>query len=126
MPHSRGRVSSWTERNVPSGYGVTDTAEMCVSFSPGLFLSLKPDPSERLKSTHTLARIGSFGFSGVKARSDLQTKTHRCVCVCVCDRNPACQGARGAPTQPSIGHLGSPIWEKALVNIWNEVCGRWI
>lgn len=48
------------------------------------------------------------------------------VCVVrVCVRELTSQPGVLPRTQPIIGHLESPFWEKALVNIRNSVCACW-
>ncbi len=138
MPRSWGWGPPWTERNVPSGHEVTYTAEMGVIFSSS-FLSLKPDSSEWQKPTHTLEDwelrcaerqrhqfiIPSWFLCGERMQcySDKEAEMDF---VCVRPKSFwVCRlGSLGCShTQPIIGHLESPIWEKALVNIWNDVCG---
>lgn len=105
---------------------------------PSLFLSLKPDSSERRKPTHTqeawelrgaerhkLQFMSPSWFlcgESMRCSPDKEAETDF-----VCVRQKSCQaGSLGrSHTQPIIGHLESLIWEKALVNIWNDVCGRW-
>lgn len=64
-------------------------------------------------STHdSLSLSVGKACGGVQAKKQIWT-------LCVLDRNPLNQGAWGIPCK---AHYRAP--EKALVNIWNDVCGR--
>lgn len=78
---------------------------------------------------YSLLRTGeqiqcSLSFLHEKNHADW-TK-NRCVCaVRECVRELTSQPGALPRTQPIIGHLESPFWEKALVNIRNSVCACW-
>lgn len=106
-----------------------------------LFLSLQPAPSHRQKPTlalmfwelywadrHTLYSWFSLGFYLGESRQWCWDKASEMDCVCVKQKSiRVCQprSLRHSHIQPIIRHLEYPMWEKDLVNIWNDVCGLW-